>query len=101
MLTRDAWEFTTEDWQLVLDQRPRSLHQARLNAASTLVRHKLLGSRQHPKLDSLSIEWTLQATRAEIHTRLSDLAAGQFGEIIRVKGFIHCGWPQLAGADGA
>jgi len=90
ILTRDVWDFTADEWRLVLDQKPRSLHQMHLKTARTLVRHQLFWTRQHQQLDSLSVRWTLQATKTEIHTALTELVNGQCGEIIRCKGFIDC-----------
>jgi G3E family GTPase len=95
MLTRDVWDFTIADWQLVLDQKPRPLHQVRLNTARNMVRHQLLGTRQHPKLDTLSLTLILQVTRDEIQTRLAALTDGLYGDILRVKGFFRfddCNW---------
>lgn len=90
MLTRDAWDFTAEDWQQVLDLKPRPLHQVRLNATRRLVSHQLLWTRQHPRLDAVTMPWTLQASRATVEQRLASLSDGHAGEIIRAKGFVSC-----------
>jgi len=90
LLVHDAWNFTAEDWQLVLDQDPRPLRQVRFAMAQRLVRFNLLGSHQHPKLGSLTIPLACFASRDEIEVRLTHLVGGQYGDIIRVKGFVRC-----------
>lgn len=92
LLTKNAWEFTTTDWQLVLDQKPRSLHQFRLQTSQRIISNNLLGVKQHQKLDSLSIELaeTSSLTKETIDLAMQQLANGSYGKVLRAKGFVHC-----------
>ena len=90
ILTRDAWDFTAEDWQQVLDFKARPLHQVRLNTTKRIVRQQLLWTQQHQILDAVTIPWTLVASRSEIEQRFLSFVDGQACEIIRAKGYICC-----------
>lgn len=55
IITRNAWEFTPEDWQKVFDRPPRSLDQIRQRTTRRMVRRRLFTTRQHPTLISITI----------------------------------------------
>lgn len=110
IITRNAWEFTPDDWQKVFDRPPRSLDQIRQRTTRRMVRRRLLATRQHPTLTSITIPIdTDTMSREDIEAAVTmlvsdssstghysvghnsddltaDVNSTHFGNIIRAKG---------------
>jgi G3E family GTPase len=89
VLSRPAWDFMDQDWQVILDAKPRNLRQTRLRAAHQAAAHKAIWAPHHPKLEALTVHWPLNLPQFEADRRLRQMVSGAAGFVYRAKGFIQ------------
>lgn len=74
IITKNAWEFTSNEWQQILDRQPRSLDQMRQQTTRRMIKRQLLTTKNHPGFTSIAIEIDTDAmSKQDIEAALNKL----------------------------